>query len=396
MSSLTMAVLLTLICVALGIYGLAVLSTLRHRRHQKPLPESALPPISLLKPVKGVEESLEQNLRSLYEQAYEAPMEMVFASTERDDPALAVARRVAADYPHVTSKFVLSDEHFGLNPKVANLSGALRAASHDWVLQSDANVQVAPDYLATLVREAQAHGANLSSSVVVGVGENSLGAALENLQLSACIGPSTCIALHVGGVHCVIGKSMLFRKQDLLRVGGLEGVRNILCEDFILGERYRAAGMKVMLSERTVVQNVNQDATVERFLARHSRWLKMRAVIHVGSFVADIFANPILWAVVLMLASGFAWWTLGLLFAVMGVKVAGDALLMRLTRGYGMPWYYLALAPLKDLVMAGVWVYAVFSRSVTWRGVNLRFGKHSELRYDEGNLAQRAVRRVLG
>src|SRR5688500_17439275 len=112
-----------------------------------PARDEDLPPVTLLKPIKGDEEALEANLRTFFEQDYPAPMQIVFASTEAGDPGMAVARRLAAEYPHVETRFVHSDAGFGLNPKVANLAGALAAAKHEMILQSDANVRVRRDYL---------------------------------------------------------------------------------------------------------------------------------------------------------------------------------------------------------------------------------------------------------
>ena len=117
---------------------------------------------------------MEPNLRSFFEQDYPAPFELVFASCEDGDPGIALARRVARDYPDVPVQFIRSDASFGLNPKVANLKGALDAAKFDLVLQSDANVRARPTYVRDIVGELVAHDASLLSSMVVGVGERSV------------------------------------------------------------------------------------------------------------------------------------------------------------------------------------------------------------------------------
>lgn len=381
--------------VALVMYGLGVWSTVRHLALPVPQwPEERLPPVSLLKPIKGLEESLEANLRTFFEQDYPGGFEIVFASSHRDDPGIAVARRVAADYPHVPVRFVRSDEGFGLNPKVANLAGAMRGAEHDLVLQSDANVRVRPDYLRRVVGELLGKQGSLLTSLVVGVGERSVGAAMENLQLSAFIGPAMCTALHVGGVNCVVGKSMLLRRSELRQLGGIEQVRDILAEDFVLGQRYQTAGLKVLLSY-TSVENVNEHIGVDRFLARHSRWLKMTAVIHVGAFVGYLFSNPVALATAALVTSGFKTWVAAVLCCVLAVKVPGDAFLMQRTRGRPMRVRHLFFSPIKDVLMGFVWIYSTVSRSVHWRGVKLRFGTESRLRPDDGALPIRLARRLL-
>ncbi|MFO0693267.1 MAG: glycosyltransferase [Polyangiales bacterium] len=388
-------ILLACAAFALGLFSLGVWSTIRHTSAPPPAFEGELPPLSILKPLKGTEEGLEENLRSFFEQTYPAPLEIVFSAEEDDDPGMVLARRVAAKYPDVDVRFVLSDPHFGLNPKVSNLHGAYVAAKYDLVLQSDANVRASQGYLERIVRELLAERAALLSSIVVGVGERSIGAALENLQLTALIGPSMCTALHVAGVNCVVGKSMLMRRSDVQALGGLEDVRDILCEDFILGQKFQQSGRKVLLSTN-ILENYNHDHTVKQFLARHSRWMKMRVVIHVGSYLADLFANPVFFGFAAMLASGFDRRVVAAFVGIVLYKLAADAFLVRRLRGEPMAFRLLLLGPIKDLVMAGVWFYSMFSRSVVWRGRKLRFGKESRLRHDEGNLGERLAKRLLG
>ncbi|MBC7172655.1 MAG: glycosyl transferase, partial [Polyangiaceae bacterium] len=150
-SPLTLVLLVGTLISTVIFFGLGVWSTRRHLRLARTaasLLPGAYPPISLLKPVKGLEEDLEANLATFFEQDYPGELEIIFASEEPlHDPGIAVARRVAARYPHVHTRFVGSDPKFGLNPKVANLEGARAAARHDLVFQSDANVRLRPDYL---------------------------------------------------------------------------------------------------------------------------------------------------------------------------------------------------------------------------------------------------------
>lgn len=372
--------LLGLSCFSLLLYSLVIATTLKHMRRRR-LPKRHaidLPPLSVIKPLKGEEESLRDNLLSLFTQEYPSKLEIIFASTERHDPALHVARQVAACFPAIESKFVWADEAFALNPKVANVAAALQVASHDLLFQSDANVRLTPGYLRQIVGEYEDSGASLLSSLVVGVGESSYGAAMENLHLSASIAPAMCAALHIAGVPCVIGKALLMRRSELIELGGLHRVRDVLAEDFVLGRLYHQNGRKLVLST-TTVHNVNRRSSVQRFAARHSRWLKMRAVINRPSFVADLLLNPSFFALLTATASG--WSPIGTRIAVgiVLLKVAGDAFLMQLTRGWSLPWRYWLASPAKDLLMVGVWLHAAFSRTVVWRGVRYNFGAQSRL-----------------
>jgi ceramide glucosyltransferase len=394
MSVLT-PLLLASAAVATGVYLLFFVSTLLHLRGRRTPPSlPSYPPLSLLKPLKGLEEDLEGCLESFFLQQYPGELELVFASASRDDPALAVARRLAARHPAVRARFVLSDENWGLNPKVANLQGALAAARHDLVLQTDANVRADADYAARIVDELLREGGSLLSSLVTGVGERSLSAAMENLQLSAYVAPACCAALRVGGVPCVIGKSMLFRKSELRELGGLERVKDSLAEDFLLGRHYVESGRKVLLSA-TPIRNVNVHMPLERSLSRHARWLKMRAVIHPASFLGDIFVNPLALGLLALLSSGLELAHLVAFAALVAAKTCGDAYLVWRVRGVALRPAYALIVPIKDVLMFGVWVYASVSRSVVWRGIRFRMGPDSQLLPDEGPLPVRMLRRLL-
>ncbi|HJL05265.1 MAG TPA: glycosyltransferase [Polyangiaceae bacterium LLY-WYZ-15_(1-7)] len=379
-TALTVAwVLLALAGVALVLFLGGLVATWRHTRRRPPqAPDDALPPVSLLKPMKGLEDELEANLESFFVQDYPAPFEIVFATTDADDPSLAVARRVAARHPEVPVRFVLSDDGFGLNPKVANLAGALRVARYDLVHQSDANVRVPADYLRRIVAEYVALDASVLTSPVIGVGEKTYGAAMENIQMSGFIAPAMCLALEVARITCVCGKSMLLRRSELeADLGGLESVRDVLCEDFVLGERYKALGKTVVLSP-TPVRNVNIDCGPERFLGRHSRWLKMRITLHLPGFFADLLSNPVALAALALVFGGFEPAVAMAAGGIVLTKLAADLVAIRLTRE-PIPLRYAWLAPLKDLALFPLWVNAIFSRTVTWRGRRLRFGKNTKL-----------------
>lgn len=365
--------------LSLTVICLGVWSARRHFAARKPelLADEQLPPLTFLKPIKGLEEELEKNLESLFRQDY-PKFEVIFASTEPDDLGIWVAQRVAARFPDVQTKFVLSDPNFGMNPKVANLAGADAHASYDLALISDANVRLEPGYARAIVSELLAHNAQLLTSPVIGDGEVGFGAAIENIQLTSFIAPGMCTALHVGGVACVVGKAMLFRRSELDSLGGLEMVRDFLCEDFVIGQRYAQENKKVLLS-RTPVRNINKRIPLEQFLSRHSRWLKMRVVLHVGGFIADICSNPNVFAALAWVTSGFDAEVGLFCLSVAGLKLYIDAHLMRTIRGRPMEMRYLALAPIKDLLMGLVWLHACFSRTVIWRGKVLHFGRHSKL-----------------
>lgn len=380
--------------VALTLYCLGIWAARRHtRRASPPVDLNRLPPITLLKPIKGLEEELVQNLTSFFMQDYPAPIQIVFAATDPTDAGLAVARRVASQFPLVDTSFVISDPEFGMNPKVANLHGAVKLAKYDWMLQTDANVRVEPSFLRRLVSEAIANDADIVTSIVVGEGEQSVGAILENLQLTAFTGPAVCIAREIAGITCVIGKSMLLRKSDLEALGGLAIVKDVLAEDFVLGETYQRADKRVLLSN-VRARNINVHSNIDRFLSRHTRWLKMRAVVSVPGFIADLLANPVPFALAAVFVSDFDPRVLLGTLLLIAFKTSADAWLVNRMRGHAMHPAHALLSPLRDIILAAAWFYSLFSRTTEWRGQRFRLGAGSSLKRDEGGIPVRILRRL--
>jgi ceramide glucosyltransferase len=382
MFSTTVSICLALTAVALLLHRLGVWATWKHTAQPLAAAHQArtdvLEPLSILKPIKGLEEELELNLRSFFEQAYPAALQFVFTSTEPNDPGMQLARRVAADYPALRVRFATSDPSFGVNPKVSNLAGGLQLAEHDLVLQTDANVRLRPGYLQDVVREYGSSGAALLGSLIAGSGERSLGAALDNIQLTTFTTPGICLAQELVGLPCVIGKAIVYRRSELTALGGLARVKDVLAEDYVLGQAYLQAG-KIVLLSRLVVDNVNVDATLLRFLGRHSRWLKMRVVVHVGGFAADLLSNATFFAVLAAALSGFEPQLVALCAAVIAYKMRVDARLIRRLRGRPLAARHLLCMPLRDLLLPCVWFYALFSRTTEWRGERFQLSRGSLL-----------------
>ena len=342
------------------------------------------PPVSILKPLKGLDDNLFDNLSSFCCQDY-PEHEIIFCLQDINDPAYKVAQKVRDKYPDKDISLFVEKCNAGLNPKVNNLIPAYRKARHPNVLISDSNVMVNRNYLREITRHTKDPSVGLVSNIIHGVGGRSFGAVLENLHLNSFIIGSVSFLDRFLKMPCVIGKSMLMRKDDLEALGGLEAFKDILAEDFIIGREMQRAGKKVVLSNH-LIGNVNEYWNIKRFLNRHTRWGKLRWQIGGIKYCSEILANPVFVAILPVLFRGPSRQTLSFAAIVGLIKVLGDSVMGRRVASMSgvqnmpapSPFIYF-LSPLKDFIIGLVWFVPLVSSTIAWRGNRYIIGKDSRL-----------------
>jgi ceramide glucosyltransferase len=345
-------------------------------RAKSPFPASSAS-ISILKPLCGVDEDLEANLEC-FATLSGTDFELLLGVRDQDDPAWSVACKVARSWPSRV-RVVLQQGEPGLNPKVNQLVTLARAARHELLAVSDSNARVGRDYLQEIAALFEDPQVGCVTHPVVGSGERSLGALLDNLHLSSSIGAGQVAAKRCSNRDLVVGKSMVLRRQDLESLGGFEAFKDHLAEDYVLGQAItRKLGKRVVVARETV-HNIARNRSVLDFFRRYVRWSVIhRTAIDPSTYLAQALLNPapLVWFAALLRP------TPEMLKGAVLVTIAKaviDVLAASTLRGTWFGFRAVCATPIKDLLLFLAWVNGLYTRTVHWRGNRLRVTSGSRL-----------------
>jgi ceramide glucosyltransferase len=366
-----------LIGLVYGLVSLVILAFERYRSARQPIHTGPWPPVTVFKPLKGLDDQLEENLRSFFNQDY-PEFQLLFAVSDGDDAAVEVVRRLRQQHPHVHSSLVVDSRRTGFNPKVNNMINMQPYARHDVFVISDSNVRVGPDYLRDLVGHLeQESNVGIVTSTIRGCCARNLGAILENLHLNTFVAGSVFAIKRLFNINITIGKSMCFRRESLRQWGGFAGFANYLAEDHLMGVAAKRLKQKVRFSSYCV-DSINQSWTMKRFFNRHLRWAMMRRRLSLVNYISEFWSNSILLALLYL-----AWRPdvtgLGVLGGTLVLRLTTDLAAARLIRATQALLHYL-LIPFKELVISFIWFIPFFSRAIDWRGNRMRITDDTELR----------------
>jgi ceramide glucosyltransferase len=355
-------------CLGLGLVAIQLI-VLRRHLCGPPSRADRKPPISVLKPLCGLDDGLEHSL-ALFARLDYPEYEVVLGVRNVRDPAIGVARAAARRWPG-RFRVVLQRGEPGLNPKVNQLVTLAWAARHDLLVVSDSNVRVEQGYLEEIAALLDDDGVGLVTHLIAGEGEASLGSLLDHLHLTASVAPSVLGLKRLAGRDVVVGKSMALRRADLLALGGFEAAKDVLAEDYVLGLLVADKLGKRVEVGRLPVRNVSERRTFLEFVGRYRRWgvLQRQAA---GPLVhaSGALLNPVLLAATAAALSRTPA-AMGALAGACALKTLLDGASARALRPGGFRARQLALVPVKDIVLGLVWACCFVRRDVAWRGTRL-------------------------
>jgi ceramide glucosyltransferase len=335
-----------------------------------------LPPVSILKPLKGEDPEIYESFRSHCLQDY-AEYEIVFGVSEADDPAVRAVERLRQEFPQRAVQLVVCSQTLGANTKASNLVQMARVSHYDHLIVSDSDIRVGPDYLRRIIAPLADAKVGMVTCLYRGIAGPTLGSKLESLGISTDFSANVLVArLIEGGVHFALGSTMAFRRRDLEVIGGFKSFVDYLADDYELGKRIAALGLEVRLSE-VVVETFLPAYDLRQFVEHQLRWARGVRDARRGGYLGLLFTFGWPWAMLAVLASGGVGWAWVL---------AATAICLRFvvawTVGRGIlqdrqvaP--LLPLLPMRDIAAVLIWLASFASNTVAWRGdhFDLKDGK---------------------
>lgn len=373
--------------------ALGLASFLRDTRQQlkKPAhPEGQPPPVSILKPLKGVDPEIWESFCSHCEQDY-PEFQLIFGVSDPADPAVGLVRKLQAKYPNLPIELIVCDRALGANVKVSNLAQMLPAARHEFVLVNDSDIRVPPNYLRTVIPALANDSVGLVTCLYRGVASSTLGSRLEALGIGTDFAPGVLSArLLERGLHFGLGSTLAFRRRDLAAIGGFESLLDYLADDYELGRRIAAKGKKVELSAATVTTFLPA-YTPRQFFRHQLRWSRTIRDARRCGYAGLLFTFGLPWALVTLLAArgaDWAWMLFGMTLAVRLAVGCGALVMLHDRQNFRREALAdLYLLPLRDLIAPFVWAAGFVGNRIHWRGdvFDLKDGRLSKIHVRNGS-----------
>ncbi|MBD2101924.1 bacteriohopanetetrol glucosamine biosynthesis glycosyltransferase HpnI [Leptolyngbya sp. FACHB-261] len=374
---------------AIWYYCYGIYAAITFAARPKKLVSGFHPPVTILKPICGLDNETYENFASFCRQDY-PQYQIVFGVHNPGDPSVAVVKQIINDFPEIDVQLVVSDRLIGTNLKVSNLANAEAVAKYAILLLADSDVRVGPDYLKRVIQPL--------SNPVVGVvtclyrpRTQGWVATLEAVRISTEYLTGVLVANQLEGIKFALGPTIAIRKSALVAVGGFVAIADYLADDYQLGNLPAQAGYKVVLSDYVIEHFITSERPSD-LIHRQIRWAFCTRVSRPWGYLALLFTHGTVASLLLLLATSgsvLAWvalsatWTTRLAMAwIVGARCLNDPVTKK----------FLWLVPLCDLISFALWCYSFSVNTIEWRGHRFKLKKDGKLVLLKPNLPNPALR----
>ena len=326
------------------------------------------PPVSLVRPLCGVDNFAAETLRSTFELDYPR-YEILFCVARANDPVLPLVKSLIAAYPKVAVRLLIGDDRVSTNPKLNNVVKGWHAAAHQWIVIADSNVLMPHDYIQRLLASWR-DDTGLVASPPIGSHPEGFWAEIECAFLNTYQARWQYIVDSLGRGFAQ-GKTMLWRRADLDRAGGIEALGKEVAEDAAATKIVRDAGLKVRLIDRPLAQPLGRRGACEIW-NRQLRWARLRRASFFIYFLPEILSGALLpIAVVGVLAKAFDL-PLAVCLAGFGILWYGSEMLLAVAAGWHVSLLYPVYGFVRDLMLPVLFFGALRGNDFVWRGTEMQ------------------------
>ena len=333
-------------------------------------------PVTVLVPLCGAEGGLYARLAMLCRQTYPAPAQLVFGVRSASDPAIAVVRQLASDFPASRIDLVIDGRSHGCNRKVSNLVNMLERAEHDTLVFLDSDIVVGPGYLVRIVSEMARPGTGAVTCLYYGVAGEGRWAALSSMSINLQFLPNVILGLWLRMAEPCFGATIAMSRGLLDSLGGLRAFGGCLHDDYALGAAVRATGQQVAISS-LVVGHVCLERSSRELLDTQLRRARTIRMINPIGYAGSLATHP---SALALLAT--------LLGDLQGLPILAAAVVLRfvecvsIERAFSLPRHKYLNLPVRDVLSFFVHLTAFFGDEVVWRGSRYRTSREGSLLAD--------------
>ncbi|MGH9713973.1 MAG: bacteriohopanetetrol glucosamine biosynthesis glycosyltransferase HpnI [Candidatus Acidiferrales bacterium] len=362
-----------LLLLALAPFGYYIVAIIAARRFFRARPASATeftPPVSILKPIYGLDREAYENFASFCRQDY-PEFEILFCVSDLQDPAVPVIQKLIEDFPSRLIRLLVGADRLGVSDKVNKLCRMVQEARHDLIIVSDSDVRVEPGFLRAVAAPFSYPNVGGVTCLYRGLTDGSLAADIEAVGNSTDFAASVLVAWLLGDVNFMLGAVMATTKKHLAEIGGFEALVDYFSDDYELGNRIAARGYRIELSTFPVSIVYPHESLAGAF--RHQlRWNLSIRYSRPWGHLGLIFTQGIAWSLLGLLLAPSA---LGSLGYVAGYVLLSGAM-VRAVGIYGMQDKSLRKKTrallLRDAFAFLVWVASFLPQRIRWRGQEFR------------------------
>jgi ceramide glucosyltransferase len=326
-----------------------------------------LPPVSILKPLKGTDPQMYECFRSHCLQDY-PEYEIIFGVSDPADPAIELVKRLKLEFPQRAIHLLVCSRVLGTNIKVSNLAQMVALAKYDQLIVNDSDILVTPTYVERVIAPLSDPDAGLVTCLYRGLATGTLGSRLESLGISTDFTGGVLAARQVeGGLRFGLGSTLAFRRRDLKAIGGFEALVDYLADDYQLGARLAAQGLRIELAD-FAVQTFLPPYSLRRFWEHQLRWARSVRDSRRWGYFGLILTFGIPWALLSVVLSRGAPWTWILLAGVLAARLTMAMVVGRKVLEDRDVLPFLWLIPVRDVIALFVWIASYAGHKIHWRG----------------------------